>query len=101
MCLNGGTLHLCDNCPRAVCHQCLPPTPDVDISDLDFLSLPAMKRHSRGAIFHTMSVSEFDVPYLTHFPPPCRVTMSRRHQKLVEKIFTCNSLSGNLAWIIP
>src|SRR5882724_887581 len=64
-------------------------------------ALPAMKRHSRGAICHTMSVSEFDVPYLNHFPPPCRVTMSRRHQKLVENIFTCNSLSGNLAWIIP
>src|SRR5882672_11702156 len=39
MCLNGGALHLCDHCPRAVCHQCLPPLPDVDVSNLDFLCL--------------------------------------------------------------
>src|SRR5882672_4395818 len=39
MCLNGGALHLCDHCPRAVCHQCLPPLPDIDVSNLDFLCL--------------------------------------------------------------
>ena len=39
MCLNGGKLHLCDHCPRAVCHQCLPPPHDLDISKLDFVCL--------------------------------------------------------------
>src|SRR6266481_6356547 len=39
MCLNGGKLHLCDHCPQAVCHQCLPPPHDLDISTLDFVCL--------------------------------------------------------------
>src|SRR6266481_759392 len=39
MCLNGGKLHLCDHCPQAVCHQCLPPPHDLDISKLDFVCL--------------------------------------------------------------
>src|SRR5882724_11540833 len=30
-------------------------------------ALPAMNRYSRGAIFHTMSVPDLDVTYLTHF----------------------------------
>src|SRR6266481_108481 len=39
MCLNGGKLHLCDHCPWAVCHQCLPPPHYLDISTLDFVCL--------------------------------------------------------------
>src|SRR6266481_6530230 len=39
MCLNGGKLHLCDHCPWAVCHQCLLPPHDLDISNLDFICL--------------------------------------------------------------
>ena len=39
LCLNGGQLHVCDNCPRAICHVCLPPHTDLEIGDLTFLCL--------------------------------------------------------------
>src|SRR5882724_3418442 len=69
MCLNGGTLHLCDNCPQAVFHQCLPPTPDVDISDLDFLCLACHEENiQEGPCAILCQCQSFDVPYLTHFP---------------------------------
>src|SRR5882724_4742352 len=68
MCLNSGTLHLCNNCPRAVCHQCPPLTPDVDVSKLDFLCLACYEViFNRGHLPYYVSVIVL-FSLLSHFP---------------------------------
>jgi len=67
MCLNGGALHLCDHCPQAVCHQCLPPLPDVDVSNLDFLCLACHEQTFKRSHLPYYVSTRLDVTYLTHF----------------------------------